>query len=130
MGGFCLGTVEVAGEVSCAGSQSDVTCSTSQGCTPGVNVCGINQDGISGGINCDGPSDCPANYDCCAGVGNYQMCQPQAPAGVVGSGCAAVDPNLNGPQASMVCDPLTPTSCPTGKLCTAGPNGLAGFACQ
>jgi len=139
-GGFCLGTIEVAGEVSCGDDVgSSVTCSASDGCTdfptarePPFTVCG-NGTGTGGGaVTCDGPSDCPPNNDCCAEPGG-QHCLAQTQPGVIGSGCAAYDTNPNGPQASVVCDPLNPiTTCPPNKSCTIDANAaiVYGFHCQ
>ncbi|HVT06459.1 MAG TPA: hypothetical protein VHO67_03335 [Polyangia bacterium] len=138
-GGYCLGTIEVAGQVSCSDSNGpSVACPASQGCTdvggraPPFAVCGDGTASGTGSITCDGPSDCPANSECCAAVGG-QHCLAQAQPGVVGSGCATFDTNPNGPQASVVCDPMRPTTtCPTGKSCVPdfGASLVLGFYCQ
>src|SRR3569623_1619541 len=131
---------ERAGAVSCVDDVgSSVTCSASDGCTdfptarePPFTVCG-NGTGTGGGaVTCDGPSDCPPNNDCCAEPGG-QHCLAQTQPGVIGSGCAAYDTNPNGPQASVVCDPLNPiTTCPPNKSCTIDANAaiVYGFSCQ
>ena len=133
-GGFCLGTIEVSGEVSCSANDgATITCNVSDGCTSGFNsqvYCG---DNVSpGNITCDGPSDCPANSECCGSV-NGQHCLVQAQPGVVGSGCATFDTNPNGPQASVVCDPLNPiTTCPPNTRCVPQFGGalVIAFSCQ
>jgi len=135
-GGYCLGTVDVPGEVSCtAGEGSYIVCPTSQGCLPGPYVgqvqCGNGTATETGDITCDGPSDCPANSDCCVEpAGQHCLAQPQP--GVIGSGCAAFDSNPNGPQAGIVCDPLNPvTTCPAGKSCVSDfGGGQVAFLCQ
>jgi len=133
-GGFCLGTIEVSGEVSCSANDgATITCDVSEGCTSGFNsqvYCGTTA--AVGDITCDGPNDCPANNDCCAEPGG-QHCLAQPQPGVIGSGCAAFDTNPNGPQASVVCDPLNPiASCPPNKRCVTNFGGALalGFACQ
>jgi len=139
-GGFCLGTIEVAGEVSCGDDiGSSVICGASEGCTdfpmarqPPFTVCGDGTSTANGAITCDGPSDCGTNYDCCYFVGT-QHCLAQPQPGVIGSGCVAYQTNPNGPQASLVCDPLNPTAtCPPGKTCTIDSNEaiVYGFHCQ
>jgi hypothetical protein len=141
-GGFCLGTIEVGGEVSCSDVLgASATCPTSQGCTdfysmgarePPFAVCGGGTGTNTGAITCDGPNDCPTNSDCCVEPGGtHCLAQPQP--GVIGSGCASFDTNPNGPQASVVCDPLNPTtSCPAGKSCVTqyGSALVLGFSCE
>jgi hypothetical protein len=133
-GGYCLGTIDVAGEVNCTDSSSGsyVVCTTSQGCSPGPSTgqvqCGPGGLGVT---TCDGPSDCTANSDCCTQLlGSYgSLCVARPQSGVIGSGCAALDPSPFGPQSSVVCDPLNPTAnCPVGKSCVR--NVLAQFLCQ
>jgi hypothetical protein len=129
----CLGTVEDPQNVTCGTSGgAEVVCSRQNGCTystqrGGISVaCGTSS--APGAITCDGPNDCPANSECCVGPGNFQSCVVQAHPGVVGSGCATVDPSQFGPQATVVCDPKNPiNTCPTGTAC--GGYGLSGFAC-
>lgn len=138
-GGFCLGTIEVPGQVSCGDDVgSSVTCPASEGCTdiggrqPPFTVCRDGTGTGTGAITCDGPSDCPTNYDCCYFVGT-QHCLAQPQPGVVGSGCVAYQTNPNGPQASLVCDPLNPmVTCPPSKSCTIDSNEaiVYGFHCQ
>jgi len=129
-GGFCLGTIEVAGQVSCGDDVgSSVTCPSSEGCTdfpgnrqPPFTVCGDGTGTGVGKITCDGPNDCPTNSDCCLEPAG-QHCLAQSQPGVIGSGCATYDTNPNGPQASVVCDPLNPTAtCPPNKSCTTDSN--------
>lgn len=137
MNGYCLGTIDTAAKVSCSDNVGAyIVCQASQGCTdlranstPFV-VCGDGNGG-TGAVTCDGSSDCPANYDCCYEP-TGQHCLMQSQPGVVGSGCATFDTNPNGPQASVVCDPLNPnTSCPTGKICQANTGGAqVSFGCQ
>lgn len=136
--GYCLGTIELAGQVSCSDPNGpSVRCPTSQGCkdvggrAPPFAVCGDGGVG-TGPITCDGSNDCPTNNDCCALAGT-QHCYPQSQAGVIGSGCTALNSNPNAPQAAVVCDPLNPTtSCPTGKSCVAqtGTSLVLGITCQ
>lgn len=133
-GGFCLGTIEISGEVSCSANDgATITCDVSEGCTSGFNsqvYCGTTA--ALGDITCDGPNDCPANNDCCAEPGG-QHCLAQPQPGVIGSGCAAFDTNPNGPQASVVCDPLNPiASCPPNKRCVTTFGGALAYAfgCQ
>lgn len=132
-GGFCLGTIEVSGQVSCGDVLGpSVTCPVSSGCTnvggrlPPFAVCGAASGTGPGSVTCDGPNDCPTNYDCCYtndSLYNSQHCVAQPQPGVVGSGCAAYQPNPNGPQASLLCDPLNPTtSCPPGQSCATQSN--------
>jgi|GEM_PF-2930091 len=138
-GGFCLGTIEVAGQVSCGDDVgSSVTCPASEGCTdvggrqPPFTVCRDGTGTGTGAITCDGPNDCPANYDCCS-FQSTQHCLAQPQPGVVGSACVAYQTNPNGPQASLVCDPLNPTAtCPPNKTCTIDSNEaiVYGFHCQ
>jgi hypothetical protein len=133
-GGYCLGTIDVAGEVSCTASTgSYVVCSTSQGCSPGPFTgqvqCG-NGSGGTGNATCDGPSDCPAGSDCCnyPNSGNNAHCAAQTQPGVIGSGCPSVGP---GAQLSNLCDPLNPTTtCPAGKSCVASGGAQVSFDCQ
>lgn len=129
--GYCLGTISVAGQVSCTDTSTlfgalYIVCLAQQGChdipgtsrSPASVICG-NGSGGTGDVTCDGPNDCPGNNDCCYEPGNGLHCLPQPQPGVIGSGCAAWDPNPVGPQASLVCDPLNPTgTCPAGKSCT------------
>jgi hypothetical protein len=133
-GGYCLGTVDVAGQVSCSSNNAEyVVCPASQGCghsTGNPNVfCGPGGNGTF--LTCDGPSDCPANNDCC-GQSNSQFCAVQPQPGVIGSACAALNTNPNAPQAGVVCDPLNPTtSCPTGKSCVSYfGGGQVSWGCQ
>jgi len=136
--GYCLGTVELAGQVSCSDTNGPTArCPAAQGCTdvggraPPFAVCGDGGTG-AGAITCDGANDCPSNNDCCALVGT-QHCYPQSTAGVIGSGCAALNTNPNAPQAALVCDPLNPmTSCPGGKSCVAqvGSSLVINISCQ
>jgi hypothetical protein len=124
-GGYCLGTIDVAGEVSCtANNGSYVVCSTSQGCTRGSTQvsCG------NGNVTCDGPNDCPGNTDCCNSPNGGSSCAAQTQPGVIGSGCPSVGP---GAQLSNLCDPLNPTAnCPAGKSCVTNVGVLASFSCQ
>ena len=136
-GGYCLGTVDVAGQVSCSDKGGAyVVCPASQGCSPGPYTgqvqCGDGTSTGTGKVTCDGPSDCPGNKDCCAEPGGIQGCLAQPQPGVIGSGCAAFDTNPNGPQATVVCDPLNPTTtCPAGKSCASVFGGaLVSFLCQ
>ena len=125
-GGYCLGTVDVAGQVNCTDNDGEyVICPTSQGCmdrSSGHVGCGA---GSPGTTFCDGPSDCGANGDCC---GN-SICYTRMQAGVVGSGCPSLGP---GNQLGVLCDPLNPTAtCPAGKSCTPSFSGAqARFGCQ
>jgi hypothetical protein len=135
-GGYCLGTIGVAGEVSCTDNDGAyVVCSTSQGCSPGPLTgqvqCGDGNGGI-GVFACDGPNDCPGDSDCCTRLGTRgYFCVARAQPGVIGSGCAALDTNPNGPQSSVVCDPLNPTTtCPTGKSCVTNAGTQVSFGCQ
>ena len=138
-GGYCLGTIDVAAKVSCSNSiGSYVVCSSAEGCSAGPSVgqvqCGDGTATGTGQVTCDGPSDCPANNDCCSlpGQGTEVMhCFPQPQPGVIGSGCASWDTNPNGPQASVMCDPLNPTAtCPIGKSCGPLAGTLVSFFCQ
>jgi hypothetical protein len=133
-GGYCLGTIDVAGQVSCtANTGSSVACSTSQGCSPGPSTgqvqCGDGNGG-TGNATCDGPSDCPPNSDCCnyPASGNVAHCAAQTQAGVIGSGCPSVGP---GSQLPNLCDPLNPTmNCPAGKSCVTVVGAQVRFLCQ
>jgi len=142
-GGFCLGTIEVSGQVSCGDVLGpSVTCPVSSGCTnvggrlPPFAVCGAPTGTGTGSVTCDGPIDCPTNYDCCyTNDSQYtsQHCVAQPQPGVIGSGCTAYQPNPNGPQASLLCDPLNPTtSSPPGKSCRTESNDslVYSFYCQ
>ena len=122
-GGYCLGTVDVAGEVSCTDKTgSYVVCPASQGCSPGPSTgqveCGDGTATGTGGVTCDGPSDCPANSDCCYYPALGVMhCNAQTQPGVIGSGCPSAGP---GSQLANACDPLNPNAnCPAGKSCVS-----------
>jgi hypothetical protein len=130
-GGYCIGAVDVAGEVSCTSPiGSYVVCSTSEGCSPADDElvqCGDGSGG-TGNVTCDGPSDCPENSDCCAypGSGQVAHCVAETTPGVIGSGCPSEGP---GSQLPNLCDPSNPTSsCPTGKTCQ--PTVEEGFSCE
>jgi hypothetical protein len=126
----------VAGLVSCtANTGLYVVCPAYQGCTSGFNsqvICGDGTGTGTGAVMCDGPSDCPVNSDCCTRPGNPgSFCVARPQSGVIGSGCAALDPNPMGPQSSVVCDPLNPTAnCPVGKSCVTIGGAQASFLCQ
>lgn len=133
--GFCLGTVVIAGQVSCSDNTgSYVACPTSQGCGPGPTTghvqCGT---GGSGVVSCDGPSDCPAGNDCCHFTpgGSVSSCTPQAQPGVIGSGCPSLGP---GNQVPVLCDPTNPdptAHCPAGKSCVSDGSGFqVSFLCE
>jgi hypothetical protein len=134
-GGYCLGTVDVAGQVSCSDKTGwYVVCPTSQGCTankggriPPFAVCGDGNGGV-GGVTCDGPSDCAAGSDCC-NTPSGATCIAQSQTGVIGSGCASLGP---GNQLTTLCDPLNPTkNCAAGKSCMTIFGGvLASFDCE
>ena len=134
-GGYCLGTVDVAGQVSCSDKSGwYVVCPTSQGCTankggrlPPFAVCGDGNGGV-GGVTCDGPSDCAAGSDCC-NIPGGSACVAQSQPGVIGSGCASLGP---GNQLTTLCDPLNPTTnCAAGKSCMTYFGGvLASFDCE
>jgi hypothetical protein len=137
-GGYCLGTVDVAGEVSCSDNTGAyVVCPAYQGCTdflgarqPPFVDCGDGTGTGTGAVTCDGPSDCPANTDCCAypGSGQSSQCTAQSQPGVIGSGCPSVGP---GNQLPVLCDPLNPTThCPTGKSCVPSVGTQTFFICQ
>ena len=132
-GGYCLGTVDVAGEVSCTDSDGAyVVCPTSQGCTDVISeppvFCGDGNGG-RGAITCDGPSDCPSNSDCCYNPGAGRNCAVQTQPGVIGSGCPSTGP---GSQLPNACDPLNPTAnCPAGKSCVSDFEGTeVRFTCE
>ncbi len=137
-GGYCLGTTDVSGEVSCTDNDGAyVVCSTQQGCLPGPEVgqvqCGDgNANTAMGLVSCDGPSDCPANNDCCTRLsGGGSFCVARTQPGVVGSGCAALDDNPNGPQSGVLCDPLNrTTTCPQGQSCASIAGSQVTFICQ
>jgi hypothetical protein len=135
-GGYCLGTIDVAGEVNCtANSGLYVVCSASQGCSSGQSTQQVQCGNGSGGtdlVTCDGPSDCPADSDCCTKVAAFgTSCVARSESGVIGSGCTALQPNPAGPQSKVVCDPLNPTTtCPTGKSCVANVDTQVSFLCQ
>jgi len=122
-GGYCLGTVDVAGQVNCTDNDGEyIVCPTSQGCgdaQSGHVFCGTTPG------SCDGPSDCPPNSDCC---GN-NICYAQTQSGVIGSGCPSMGPGF---QLGVFCDPLNPTTtCPAGKTCTSTFSGAqVQFGCQ
>jgi hypothetical protein len=124
-GGYCLGTIDVAGQVSCTDNDGEyIACPTSQGCGDSNGHVGC-QTGSSGMTYCDGPSDCGANGDCCSD----SICYARTQAGIVGSGCPSRGP---GNQLGVFCDPLNPTTtCPAGKSCTASFSGAqVSFGCQ
>ena len=124
-GGYCLGTVDVAGQVNCTTNTGEyVACPTSQNCVVANGHVGCGA-GSPGTTYCDGPSDCGASGDCC---GN-SICYARTQAGVVGSGCPSLGP---GNQLGVVCDPLNPTTtCPAGKACTSSFSGAqVSFGCQ
>jgi hypothetical protein len=133
-GGYCLGTVDVAGQVTCtANTGASVSCATSQGCSPGPSSgqvqCGDGNGG-TGNATCDGPGDCPPKSDCCAypGSGNVAHCAAQTTVGVIGSGCPSVGP---GSQLPNLCDPLNITAnCPAGKSCATVVGAQVSFVCQ
>jgi hypothetical protein len=139
-GGYCLGTVDVQGQVSCSATEGAyVACPASQGCSAGPYAgevqCGSGTSTGTADVTCDGPSDCPANNDCCYIPGSTKRvlhCLVQPQPGAIGSGCAAYDTNPNGPQAGVACDPLNPsTSCPAGQSCVSNFGGAqVSFACQ
>jgi hypothetical protein len=129
--GFCRGTADAPAEVSCTritngGFPAFVTCVLPTGCsTSGQNAICV---AAGAGNQCDGPSDCPANNDCCVGPSTApSSCQPRPQPDVVGSGCAALDTNPFGPQAGVVCDPVNPV-CPSNQSCV-GSSGF-GFICN
>jgi len=140
-GGYCLGAIDVAGQVSCTDDSGlYAVCPAQQGCyayppssrTPGTFGCG-DGTGITRG-NCDGPSDCPANSDCCWQPGGgtlypVWLCQARTDPGVIGSGCPTLGP---GTQLNSLCDPLNPTStCPANKSCTPEVSGAqVYFTCE
>jgi hypothetical protein len=139
-GGYCLGTVDVAGQVTCVGILGwSVTCSTSQGCTasPQTRVapfaeCGDGNGG-TGLITCDGPNDCPTGSDCCyypnGGGGAPQAhCNARTSSGVIGSGCPSLGP---GNMLPNLCDPVNPTMyCPANTSCQTSPgNPLVSWYC-
>jgi hypothetical protein len=133
-GGYCLGTVDVAGEVSCtANTGSYVVCPTSQGCSSGPTTgqveCGDGTGTGTGAVTCDGPSDCPANSDCCYSPAQGRTCRAQTQPGVIGSGCPSTGP---GSQLPNACDPLNPTAnCPAGKSCVSDLEGTeVSFTCE
>jgi hypothetical protein len=131
-GGYCLGTVDVAGQVSCAAnSGAYIVCSASQGCTSGTNrevFCG-NGSGGTGDVTCDGPSDCAGDSDCCNYPSGGSMCTARTQPGVIGSGCPTLQPGV---QLTNRCDPVNPTAnCAAGKSCVASAGVLrASFLCQ
>jgi hypothetical protein len=133
-GGYCLGTVDVAGQVSCTNKNGwYVVCPTSQGCTvstsgrlPPFAYCGDGNGGV-GAVTCDGPNDCAAGTDCCY-TPSGSTCMAQTQPGVIGSGCPTLGP---GNQLTTLCDPLNPTmNCATGKSCMTSFSVLASFSCQ
>lgn len=132
-GGFCLGTVDVAGQVSCsANTGSYVVCPASQGCSAGPTTgqveCGDGTGTGTGTVTCDGPNDCTGNNDCCAYPASGSHCTAQAQPGVIGSGCPSVGP---GAQLPVLCDPLNPTAhCPAGKSCVNNVGAQVSFLCQ
>jgi hypothetical protein len=137
-GGYCLGTVDVAGEVSCSDIHGAyAVCPTYQGCTdfssarqPPFAVCGDGTGTGTGFVTCDGPNDCPVNTDCCIypGPPTSWQCTARTQPGVIGSGCPSLGP---GAQLPVVCDPFTPTAnCPTGKSCVPSAGALVVFSCQ
>ena len=136
-GGYCLGTVDVPGQVSCSDNTgSYVVCPTSQGCSPGPYAgqvqCGDGTATGTGSATCDGPSDCPVNSDCCnyPATGRIIMhCSVQTQPGVIGSGCPSAGPGF---QLANACDPLNPTAnCPAGKSCVSDFGGAeVTFICQ
>ena len=68
-GGYCLGTIDVPGQVSCTNTiGAYVVCAAEEGCSvpkTGQVECGDGTGTGTGAITCDGPSDCPVNNDCC-----------------------------------------------------------------
>jgi len=136
VGSYCIGTVDTAGQVTCSEGNVEVVCPTSVGCnyidtgTGGI-ACGTGNSGEAN-IFCDGPNDCPLDWDCCAGPDSAdQSCVMQPQPGVIGSGCASLDPSAFGPQAAVVCDPANPTSsCPANQSCSGSPMEPSGFTCE
>ena len=136
-GGYCLGTIDTAGLVSCTNNDGSYQiCYTPQGCSPGTlteqALCGDGNGG-AGLFTCDGPSDCPGDSDCCTQVGPAvgSFCVARSQSGVIGSGCLALQPNPAGPQSGVLCDPLNPTTtCPTGKSCVTNGGTQVGSLCK
>jgi hypothetical protein len=130
LNGVCLGTIGIAGAVSCRDSalQCFNGCSYPSGPAPvAAPICG-NTNGADL-ITCDAPDDCAAGQDCCwvftPGLQLTQTCYQQSAPGVVGSGCP-VSNQSNELDVGLVCDPRSPV-CPSGGPCLVG-SGV--FSCD
>jgi hypothetical protein len=123
LGSYCIGTVSMAGIFTCTTNPTQLTCSTSQGCTytssganPGGSApaCGMGNTGGSL-ITCDGGNDCPAGSVCCTdfncGLTTQQHC-------FAGSCPASVQCT----PWTQLCNPLAP-DCPAGTTCQGGTSG-------
>jgi hypothetical protein len=117
--GACLGTIGMAGVVSCgdAALQCLNGCSSGTGSAPAPTLCGNQNTAVF--ISCDAPNDCGAGQDCChvtsPAISITQTCAQQSTPGVLGSGCP-VPSQSNQLSVSIVCDPRNPV-CPAGMTC-------------
>jgi hypothetical protein len=125
-GGQCrsFATVGISGSVTCG---SNLTCSTSQGCsfaTPATTPPSCGTSGSSYYEKCDGPNDCPSGQVCChgnptGGGGEWSDC-------VDSGSCPYSNPGGSG---YLVCDTLG-ASCPSGGTCQIAGSYLSIFQCR
>jgi hypothetical protein len=131
-GSICMGTAGIAGALACG--DEVLSCSTGVGCSitdTTARVCGrVAPLGPSGTFStCDGPSDCPADQDCCVtttGTGYGNMSCFARTNGGASSGCPSA------PAITLrICDPRDPLgTCPQGLTCKAFFFATGAFTCS
>lgn len=103
--GMCVGTLHPSCNGTCPGRQCP---------DPAVAVCGLNNDGCDGQIQCFGR--CPNPTDVC--TSDFNCCTPHCP--TMPTACGAND---DGCGSKIQC----PGPCPAGSVCTSSADGT--FAC-